>query len=427
MARARRRPARRRVVLVVATATGTLGLVACNGSGDPSALSARTTAEHLARFRALTVAGHAARGTERRAVAGTFAAHDHLATASLFVEAGTAVADVQYRRIGGTAWIRRAVLTTSGVTSYGAGLLVFRGRSDAPFAVVPRTATGTVARLLLPYDPIALFRALAHAHVELDATATTGSRRHRRTTFSARLSPTAVASTGLRTVSVVVGGGVPREITVSTVGGLRVHTTIRVQHRRLAVAPPDAAAVAAPDRPLPDALGPYTTVATLPAGATPVTIQRAEGRDGWSCWKVASSPGFVGLDALRPSGGVCVPPVAATGDPSDRFEIALDATDATPYELLGIAVPAGTTGAARLEDGTTRPLAAAADLLVDVGPARPATVLVTLKLTGGGALTCGPGAISSPDDIADATVPGAPDIRSQPWNCLPADPASPDG
>jgi hypothetical protein len=335
--------------------------------------------------------------------------------------AGTLVR-VQVRRHGGRAWIRRAVVTRAGVAGFGIGLLTLRGAADAPYAATDAPDREPAAGVVHAYDPGALLDRLARAHVAAFREVRSSAPDAHRTVWRAPLTPRQSRTLGLRIVTVTTDAhGTPVALSYMTTSGLRVAYRVTRSHSPLAVSAPPIGTVQVPDRPLPDATGPYAPLTTVAVGGRPVEIQRAEADDGWSCWRVRSTPAYVGAAAPRPSGGSCVAPVTGGTDPTDAFAIPLDAVAPTPYELVGFLAPAGSTGEVRLEDGTTRPLApGGAGLLVFSGPAHPAALLVTVHLPAGATLVCGPGPISGPADLERIAPRDVDGLRSRPWNCLDA-------
>ena len=151
-----------------------------------------------------------------------------------------------------------------------------------------------------------------------------------------------------------------------------------------------------------------------------MTVRRAAGRDGWTCFRVDSVPPYGTAQDLRPSGGVCVPPAADGASEEDRISLPIDADATTPYELIGAVVPPGSVVSVELLDGRSQPVAVGPDgLAVYAGPVSPAAVLMKVVVPGGTTVVCTPGAANGAGDLATANP--ADGVRGAPWNCLPED------
>ena len=394
----------------------------CTGSSHPDGPTAAGLAARLQAIGPLRVDGHAARGTQRRPLTGTFASGARtgaVARADQPIDVGGDLVRVEVRRRRHQAWIRRAVVGEAGRASFGAGLLAVRSPGDPPWIAVSDPDRDPAARVVLAYDPIALLRRIDHAHIGRFTPAAAVTVGHGETAWQTELTRRQATALGLRVVTVTVDGdGTPVGVTWMTTTGLRVGYRIRRTRHAPTVTAPPAADVQAADRPLPDATGPYAPVATVTVAGSPITIDRAPARDDWSCWKVTSTPAYVTGGELRPSGGTCVAPITSSGAATDAFAIPLDTVDPSPYELVGILGPIGATGSARLADGTTAPLVGGPDgLLVYAGPVRPPAVLINVTLPSGATLVCGPGPISDAEDISRVTARDIETARNRAWNC----------
>lgn len=408
-----------------------VGLAACTSSSAPGADSDSGFDATAAarRIRKLGVVRLKGRGTFERAsgsIAGQIQYRPYEVLLTVPVVAGTKVAEVQYRRIGATAWVRRAVVTEPGLGKLGFPLLVLRGARMAPFLPLGAPDRGLQAHVGMPYDPARLLERLSKNHrVRFQSAGSSSLAGQSRARYVAHIPASAAAIVGVRELTVWVDhGGVPVQIQATTVDGLRSTYAITASKRPLKVAPPPEGQTEQTSQPLPDAIGDFAPVFNGRAGATAVTILKASGDRNWSCWKVVSNPPYQPTSVTRPaSGAVCIPPVPISAPDNEKFGVAIDANETTPYELIGIVVPSGSTAEALLFGGSTVSIPVTPDgLAIYAGSAEPAAILLTITLPTGVRLVCGPGTINSRADATTLTSPDA--IRGQPWSCLPEDDAN---
>ena len=115
---------------------------------------------------------------------------------------------------------------------------------------------------------------------------------------------------------------------------------------------------------------------------------------------------------------MCIPPLDPPAGPAVPVGFAVDATAASPYELLGLLVPAGATAAVTRLDGSHAPMPVSSDgLAVYGGPAAPPAVLATVTLPDGRVVWCGPGPVTAPADVTALAPADRAGIRDEPWNC----------
>jgi hypothetical protein len=331
------------------------------------------------------------------------------------------LADIELRRIGDLTWVRRAIPSKDTTMSLGLPILVYRAESGPPFLRIFNPDTGAAATVTNVYDPAKLLDDLHHARGVVWRRV--GDHEH------AVLDAAAVSQKGVKYLDVWTdGGGRPVRLRFDTALDGTVNLTI-TRGKPVKVAQPPASQTQATNQPLPDATDGYVTVARADAGGTPVEIQRAPARDDWSCWKVNSTPAFVDVDRPRPSGAYCIPPVFDTRSDDEKFGIPLDASDATPYELLVLLFPPGTTGQVTTLLGTQPLNIDGLGTAVVSGPAANPAVLVTVRTPAGTDLVCGPGGVvneisaktieANGADTRDPALGGL--LRGSPWNCMPKD------
>lgn len=332
------------------------------------------------------------------------------------------LADVELRRTGDLAWVRRAIPKASTQLTMGLPIIVFRGPNTAPFLRLFGPDYGVQTYLTANYDPARLLDSLNGA--EGVTWRRVGDHEH------AVVDVSAARTKGVTGLDVWTDArGVPERMRFDTALGGTVDYSIARADRAVKVDEPPAAQVQPIDQPLPDATEGYVTVARVDAGGTPVEIQRAPARDGWTCWKAISTPAFVGVDTARPSGAYCSGPTFDTRSDDEKFAIALDAAATTPYELLVLQFPPGTTGQVTSLLGTSPLSVDGLGTAIVAGPAANPALLVTVRTPAGTDLVCGPGGVVNElsartvqPDGADTEDPafGGP-LRANPWNCMPKD------
>ncbi len=408
-----------------------VGLIAvafagCGGSGGgdestPGTFHPAAAAAAVRALGAIAVTGHAAVPGHRVGLGGRIQYRPARVLLQVPVSSERYLAAVQYRRIGRNAWVRRSVVTTPGVMSFGVPLLAFRSSAQAPFVVLDHPDEGAAFRIAAPYDPARLLDALARERtVHFRATPALLGADPEFAGFRADLPPAVRTRLGLSTVRVGVDRrSVPISVRLTTPYGLT--SEYRLEHPKVqsvAVSSPPSTQVEASGRPLPDAVEAYSDVLTTTGGRVPVTIRRAAGRDGWTCFRVESVPPYATMQSARPSGGVCVPPASDAVSDQDQIALPIDADATTPYELIGAIVPSGSVVTVELLDGHSVVVpAGASGLAVYAGGAVAPAVLMTVVVPGGASVLCAPGALNGANDLAQV---GAADVvRAAPWNCLP--------
>ncbi len=403
-----------------------IGLAGCSAStassdGGSTALDAAAAANTIRDLGTVTVRGSASLDRLRTAIGGRIQYRpSYRALLQLPASGEHYLTGVQYRRVGNRAWVRRSVVTTPGVVTYGTPLLTFRSNEQAPFVVLDAPDVGVAQRVGIAYDPARLLDALGH--IPSLRWRRAPSRSGGALTFRTELPVPEQARLGIRIVEVGTDAHRrPNRVRITTPTGLTSEYSIgKSAGRTVEVAAPSPAQVEAASRPTPDAVDPYAEVFAGAAGATQVSVRRASARDGWSCFRVESSPPYGTAQTLRPSGGVCVPPSLAGDAAEDAIEIPIDADASTPYELLGATVPPGSRVSMELLDGHTVPMTVdPSGLAIYAGPTISPAALMTIVTPNGATVVCGPGPLNAPGDIATAPAPEV--IRSDPWNCLAQD------
>ena len=401
-----------------------VGIAACTSSSSTRADSRfdpKAAARRIRELGSIRIEGRGTFEGSSGTIAGQIQYRPYEVLLTLPVVAGSEVTGVQYRRIGATAWVRRAVVTEPGVGTLGFPLLVLRGAGMAPFLTLPAPDRGLQAHVGMPYDPALILERLSkNDRVRFRSAGSSSLAGETRARYVAHIPASVAVLVGVRELTVWVDdGGVPVQVEANTLASVKSTYTITASKRAFEVATPPEEQIERTSQPLPDAVGDFAPVFNGRAGTTAVTILEAPGDRNWSCWKVVSNPAYQPTAVTRPgSGAVCIPPVLENVRDDDKFGLAIDANGTTPFELIGIAVPPGSTAEATRVGGTTVSIPVTPDgLAIYAGSAEPAASLVTITLPSGVRLVCGPGTINSQADAAKLTSSGA--IRGQPWSCLP--------
>ncbi len=103
------------------------------------------------------------------------------------------------------------------------------------------------------------------------------------------------------------------------------------------------------------------------------------------------------------------------------MQIVADAGSGAPVEALVAVMPSGSQAVLRFADKSSQTLAVdPSGFVVFVGPTVPILVVLDVTLPDGTQEACGPGSVSSLDDL-DALAPEAiATLRDAAWLCLPA-------
>ena len=403
-----------------------VALGACsNSSGSPRRareprFDPHAAAEKIRAVGSIAIVGEGRVGRETAPIRGRIEYQPYRLQEQIPVNSGTYLSEIQFRRIGDVAWIRRAPVSDPGVITFGVPLLAFRAGQSRPFLAIPNPDVGVPAMVAQVYDPVRFLDRLGAAkqmvHFESGPGSTVAGAR--RSTFRARLPVSLAHSVGVESVTVWVDGkGRPVQLGFTTESRMVGRYQIRKAGGPFAVSVPPASEVEGPNQPLPDAIGPYVPVFRSSAGGTPVAILRAPGRDDWTCWKVDSDQPAALTGDQRPGGGICIPPVLDTASDDERFAIPIDADATASYELIGILVPPGSTVEVVLANRQRMPMTVdQSGLAVYAGAAQPPAALVTVHTPSGTNLVCGPGPINSLGDVDAISSPES--LRGLPWNCL---------
>jgi hypothetical protein len=269
-----------------------------------------------------------------------------------------------------------------------------------------------------PFDPAGLLDAAADAKIPLrrDGQADVDGRTRAR--FVASIEREQARTLGVNALTVYTDDdGLPVRFDVVALSGADGSYTVAAGTAAVAVEEPPSDQIE-PREQVPTATGDYEEVASGAAGDATYRVLRAAASKGWACWKVESEPRYVPTEEPGDDGGLCRGGIETSGDPVNQIAIPLDASRETPYELLGLQVPPGTSTVMHLADGSERPVAERDGLAIYAGSASPAAALAVVTLPDGAVMYCAPGEINTLSDLADLDAASGEALRDQPWNCL---------
>jgi hypothetical protein len=408
--------------VIVAVAASLLVGGACSGAekpAGPATLDATAAAAAVRALGTVRIAGTTKLRREEGPVDGKVQYAPRRTLEHFGVGADAVLANVEYRRIGDRAWVQAAESTQ--VPHLGFPILVVRPKGFVRrWQVIDPNSSGIQGLLGRVFDPVDLLTALANAKIVLERDGEGKVGGSSRARYSARIPKDQPPKIGVSALTVFTdANGLPLQFDFSSLSGADGSYTIAAESASVVVEAPPANETALQQK-LPTATGPYREVASGMAGAVTYPVLRAPSATDFACWKVASDPKYVTTDEPDKDGGVCVHGITTTSrDLNDQIAIPLDASDKTPYELLGLQVPAGSSVVMHLAGGTQRVVPVDANgLAIDAGPVSPAAGLAVVTLPDKEVAYCAPGAINTLGDLADVDVGEGDALRNQPWNCL---------
>ena len=412
--------------LTAAALAVVLGLAACSSSSDtpaaPKQFHPAAAASLLVRQGALTVKGE---GTmhPKGAKASSAPVRGRIdpgkpprVDEALPVTINDRVLGITWRQDGNQAWIRRVSAKGVGRIEMGPSLLLLHGADKPAWGTVdPDT---TLAKFFVgAYNPVTLLQYLGSIAAPFTTAPAADVGGHSRAGFHTKLGKKPAATIGAQTVTVwVTPSGRPVRIALTTPAGMAASYDIGTAKSVTVAAPPakDIEKIA----PAPSANGPYTVAASGTAAGVAYQVLRAPATDGGTCWKVESTPPYV-PQVDTGTKGYCVPPLGPATGQDDLIGFPLDGVAGTPYDMLGLLVPPGSTMEMYLVGGGTLPVTVdSSGLGLWAGPPSPAAALAAVTLPDQRVLYCAPGLILTPNDVNEL-APGDDDqVFSEPWNCV---------
>jgi hypothetical protein len=281
--------------------------------------------------------------------------------------------------------------------------------------------TDETALATLPYDPVRLLDTLLASITEVVEPAGTDDGANGLERYDVRLIGVPAAATGYGAGSLWVGDD--DRLDRFRLEGRGRTLELRVVERgvEVTVTPPGEDEVGTPGGPPAVAEGPWQRVREGRDETTGVTwtLERAPGSRGTVCWRLLADPPLQPALRAGPQGEVCQEPFGPDDDPDEQVLFVVDASGTTPYDALVLLVPAGSQVAVIDVDGTSYPVAVDDDgFAFWFAPAATFAVAMEVVLVDGTELECGPGIVSTYDDL-DLVPEGRLEVlRDEGWSCL---------
>lgn len=413
----------RRLVAFLLAAATVFGLAACSDGDTTSS----TEPVELQQIRDATFAAGSARYTGQITFDGG-ASGPIEGTASGDPGAGqvtfpvlTSASEVEQAEatwVDGVVYLRRV----AGADTAAAGQsLLGRADTELPWLRIPST-TPLSRGVLSPYDPFSLL-------AQLDLGAATLESQGSEEVDGRRVDRYQVDSAGVAQVLAVdriellVEGS-------QRLAGVRLEGTRSIDYV-LSDYGVDVAATAPPEDQIQTAVtgvdagespvGPYELVASGTFEGTAWQLMRAPATSDGTCWRL-DGEGEIELDpvaATEIDGATCLLPIDPTVD--EPVQIVFDTGSAAPFDALVAVVPPASQARLLFVDRSRQDVPVdPRGFLVWVGPKEPMAVVLQVTGPDGTESECGPGSVSSLEDL-DALPPDQVEaLRDAPWLCLPA-------
>lgn len=413
----------RRLVAYLLTAATVLGVAACSDD-DPGSASGSVD---LQQIRDATFAAGSARytgqitfdGGASGPIEGTAAGEPAQGQVTFPVlTSGSEVQGAEATWVDDTIYVRRVV--GADVTTAGQSLLS-RADTDLPWLRIPSN-TPLSRTLISPYDPFSLL-------AQLDAGAATLAGKGAEEVDGRQLDRYEVESDGVAQVLAVDRV----ELLVDSnqrLAGVRLEGSRSIDYD-LSDYGIDVSATAPPDDQIQTAstgddgsespVGPYELVADGTFDGTAWQLMRAPATSDGTCWRL-DGEGEVELDpvaATEIDGATCLLPIDPAVD--EPVQIVFDTGSAAPFDAIVAVLPPGSQARLLFVDRSRQDVPVDPQgFLVWVGPKEPMAVVLQVTGPDGTQSECGPGSVSSLEDL-DALPPDQlATLRDAPWLCLPA-------
>jgi hypothetical protein len=167
--------------------------------------------------------------------------------------------------------------------------------------------------------------------------------------------------------------------------------------------------------------GPYEPVASgTSIDGVAWQLLQAPAPDGYTCWRLDAPGPLDPVAATQPDGASCIPPYDPEATIDQQVQIVVDSGGAAAFDAVVAVVPPGTTGAELLFDDASREQLTVdpQGFVVYVGPRDPFPTVLTVTGPGGIEAVCGPGSVSSLEDLGDLPADEVLRLASLPWLCL---------
>lgn len=329
------------------------------------------------------------------------------------VHTATGPRDVTFLWVDGSIFIQRAVTADSAAVS-----ATLRLDSDAPWT---RAAYQPLATTLFDaYDPFRLLERLSLLKLVAEQQSTEVVDERELERYVVDMEGVATSPGRARTIELLTDTDHRLQV-VRLVGDDTIEYALTGFGGDVApTPPPDDQIGGSTPRPSVVPVGPFETVATGTAGGGGWQLLRAPGSDGGSCWRMDAQVPLDPVAATQADGVSCIGAFDPTASADEQVQVVVDAGTGAPFDAVVAAVAPGSTEAeVQLADGTTHPLAIdPGGFVVWTGPKTPLAVVLELTAPDGNVVTCGPGPVSSLDDLDLLPADDLATLDRAPWLCL---------
>jgi hypothetical protein len=323
----------------------------------------------------------------------------------------------------GVTWTGDDVyILRAGVPDVEPGQVFVRAEADAPWARLP---AGDLSDVLVgAYDPFTLLDRLVTVGdpARLDGTEVVDGRTLDRYVVEPATPAVAPAASNriellvdgeLRLAAVRLSGGQPIEYGVTDYG-----TAVEVS------APPEDqifTGVAGP--PSEDPAGPYEQLVQGTFEGITWQLVGAPATNGGTCWRLDANQG--GIDPVagtEADGATCLAAVDPAAPADEQVLVVADSGADATFDALAVVLPAGSQARMRFLDRTSEDIPVdPRGFLVWVGPKQPLAVVLDVTTPDGSRVACGPGPVSSLDDLENLLPDQLAQLDRLAWLCLPGD------
>jgi len=317
----------------------------------------------------------------------------------------------------GTLYVRRVV---DGDAAVAGQSLLGRSSADLPWIRIPMG--GLTRTLVSPYDPFSLVAQLADSGTPLQRDGSEELDGRTVDRYEVELGATAqvlavegiqlLVDDGARLAGVRLSGARAIDYVVSDYG-VEVAAEVPSDDQ---IQPPSSTDVGGEDP-----AGPYELMTEGTIDGVTWQVLRAPATSDGSCWRLEAQ-GEIPLDpiaATEQDGSTCLAPIDPAVD--EQVQIVFDTGSAAPFEGLVAVLPPGSQARLFFVDRTRQDVPVdPRGFLVWVGPTDPMPVVLQVTGPDGTQSECGPGSVSSLEDLDALSPDQVAALRDAPWLCLPA-------
>ena len=320
--------------------------------------------------------------------------------------------------VDGTLYIRRAVGSTpAGAT--GTGGVFLRSDGDRPWVRLQTTGIGQA--LLVPYDPFVLLDQLSAVgpgvSFRADGTETVSGRALDRFAVDAQGDGGGILP-GIPRAELVADGN-HRLVLVRLLGEQTIEYTLSEFGTEVSVTPPPDDQIALPQTVdnSEDPTGEYVQVASGVVDGVVWQVVRAPATGAGTCWRLDMQGQSDPIAPTEQDGATCLAAIDPAID--EPVLVVADTGSLAPLDGIVAVVPSGSQAVVRFVDGSSQKVPVdPSGFVVWVGPKDPMLVVLDVTLPDGNPEACGPGSISTLDDLDTIAPQDVPGLRDAPWLCL---------